>query len=142
MKKDLEVLFPKLSNTGYEISSDASTKYNCIAWAAETTERWWEPSPRRYWPPGTPRDLSTQAFIDAFESIGYQICKDEGLQSDFQKVAIYTNQSGTPTHMARQLENGRWTSKLGTLEDIEHDLEDLTGSDYGQVKVIMRRRIC
>lgn len=33
----------------------------------------------------------------------------------------------------------RWTSKLGELEDIEHDLTDLEGAAYGKVVLLMKR---
>jgi hypothetical protein len=46
---------------------------------------------------------------------------------------------GSPTHAARQLDNGRWTSKLGELEDIEHSLRDLEGAAYGTVVQVMKR---
>ena len=48
--------------------------------------------------------------------------------------------------MARQLESGRWTSKLGSDCDIEHELEALEGFDdspdayrYGRVVGFMSR---
>lgn len=46
------------------------------------------------------------------------------------------------THAARQLSNGLWTSKIGQLDDIEYKTpDDLTGSDYGRVIKVMRRRV-
>jgi hypothetical protein len=46
------------------------------------------------------------------------------------------------THAARQLPNGKWTSKLGKGEDIEHDTpDDVSGGIYGEVVEIMRRPI-
>ena len=47
--------------------------------------------------------------------------------------------SGIPTHASRQLSNGRWTSKLGPSERIEHDFDALEGAAYGQIAQIMRR---
>ena len=44
-----------------------------------------------------------------------------------------------PTHAARQFPGGRWTSKLGPAEDIEHELEELAGPLYGEVVLILRR---
>ncbi|MCI0637958.1 MAG: hypothetical protein L0Y72_23715 [Gemmataceae bacterium] len=38
-----------------------------------------------------------------------------------------------PTHAARQLPTGRWSSKLGPSEDIEHDLHALEGEIYGTI---------
>jgi hypothetical protein len=55
---------------------------------------------------------------------------------------IYVDSSGTPTHMARQLSNGNWTSKLGDAEDIEHaQLEQLEGDIYGVAYQFLRRKI-
>lgn len=44
-----------------------------------------------------------------------------------------------PKHAARQLASGRWTSKLGKLEDIDHALHDLEGMLYGAVVLFMKR---
>lgn len=44
-----------------------------------------------------------------------------------------------PKHMARQLDNGIWTSKLGNLEDIEEKLEAIEGDVYGRVFKFMKR---
>ena len=47
---------------------------------------------------------------------------------------------GEFTHVALQLPTGRWTSKLGGLEDIEHDtLKALEGIDYGEPVRFMKR---
>ena len=59
-----------------------------------------------------------------------------------QKIAIYLNSSNSPTHVARQLLDGRWTSKLGSYEDIEHSrLAGLEGLDpaYGAVGCFMAK---
>jgi len=47
--------------------------------------------------------------------------------------------AGAPTHAARQLPSGRWSSKLGPMEDIEHELQDVTGSVYGSVVLVLKR---
>jgi hypothetical protein len=80
-----------------------------------------------------------RAFISAFSRMGYEPCEKVSVESGLEKVAIYRGSDGRPTHMARQLESGAWTSKLGKLEDIEHTLEGLEGSDYGSVAVFMKR---
>jgi hypothetical protein len=48
---------------------------------------------------------------------------------------------GEPTHAAQQLSNGKWTSKLGRWQDIEHELDGLVGEMYGTVKQILKRVI-
>ncbi len=52
---------------------------------------------------------------------------------------MFADALGLPTHAARQLASGRWTSKLGKAEDIEHDLHDLEGDLYGIVVLLMKR---
>lgn len=48
---------------------------------------------------------------------------------------------GSPTHAARQLPDGTWTSKLGKDVDISHDsLDGLSGDRYGTPALILRRR--
>ena len=63
------------------------------------------------------------------------------MEEGVEKIALYADQGGEPTHMARQLRSGKWTSKLGELEDIEHDdLAILEGECYGQVVTILKRK--
>lgn len=52
---------------------------------------------------------------------------------------LFADLAGMPTHAARQLHSGAWTSKLGNAEDIEHELHALEGEIYGTVVVIMNR---
>lgn len=67
------------------------------------------------------------------------MCAGEELETGFEKVALFADADGFATHAARQLNNGRWTSKLGELEDIEHALRDLEGVEYGTVVLVMKR---
>ena len=56
-----------------------------------------------------------------------------------EEVVIY-ELNGRGTHAARQLEDGRWASKLGKYVDIEHLVaESLEGPEYGTVAVFMER---
>jgi hypothetical protein len=135
-----EALFPDLVSTGYQVTSPPDPVYNCIAWAAGRTTEWWWPDRGRfeYWPPGAARDETVAAFVAAFATLGYVCCADGALEPGWEKVAIYATVAG-PTHMARQLPNGRWTSKLGPDDDIEHSLEGLVSPVYGAVVPFLRR---
>jgi hypothetical protein len=119
------------------------TPYNCIAHAAGVSDRWWWPDdPLAFWPPDAPSETTLDSFIRAFASLGYHHCEDPILDPQFEKIAIYVDKDGSPTHAAIQLENGRWSSKLGEWEDIMHDYGALTGDsgdEYGRIAVIMRR---
>jgi hypothetical protein len=138
----LEDLFPGLAAAGYRITSPRSTDYNCIAWAAGQTGTWWWPGPdlvKEYWPSGHPRELTLSAFQGVFAGLGYSICRVEDPESGVEKIALFADADGRPTHAARQLPNGLWTSKLGKAEDIEHTLRAVEGDIYGSVVLIMQR---
>ncbi len=84
------------------------------------------------------REYTVEAYIAAFESIGYSKCDDSSLESGFEKVAIYAR-GGEPTHASRQLDDGIWTSKIGRLPEIDHSFEALDGDEYGSPVQILRR---
>jgi len=125
----LEAAFPGLAGSGFAVTSPATEAYNCLAWAAGETDRWWWPDPMGvgYWPGGAPREETLPAFLAAYATLGYTPTTDPSPEANTGKVAIYAC-SGLPTHAARQLPGGRWTSKLGRDADIEHALADLVGS--------------
>lgn len=132
--------FPAFNLFHYQITSPATKQYNCIAWAADRNDKWWWPI-KAYWPGHGRQDESLKTFIEAFSKMRYVPCDfDDSLESDFEKVAIYVGSHGLVTHMARQLPDGRWTSKLGEGMDIAHNLDGLCGDRYGEVAKILRRR--
>lgn len=137
----LDFSFPSLKKTGFDITSPRTEEYNCIAWAVGDISKWWWPDKlfQYYWPPNVPRNEFLESFIEAFENMGYEICEKPDFEEGIEKISIYIRSDGTPTHAARQLKNGRWTSKLGGAEDIEHQIDSLDGPSYGSIAVIMQR---
>lgn len=133
--------FPNLQEAGYLVTSEVTPQYNCIAWAAGDDGRWWWPDPmeQAYWPPDIPREETLDAFIQTYAKLGSQPCENEELEPAYEKIALFASSNGVPTHAARQLPNGSWTSKLGRQEDIEHSLEGVEGPAYGTVVRFMRR---
>lgn len=87
----LELLFPNLARSGYTVTSPATPVYNCIAWAAGVTDDWWWPDPMGVsgWPPQAPRAETTEAFLAAFECLGYVRCDNPAREDGFEKVALY-----------------------------------------------------
>jgi hypothetical protein len=144
-KRELENVFPGLANGEYKITSHETPQYNCIAWSFEEDSRFWWPDQyeQYYWPSHIPRLETLEIFIRAYQDIGYNPCFNEKFEPGFQKVAIFVNNKGVPTHAARQLPNGNWTSKLGSGVDIEHELERVGGQNtlYGNVAQILKRPI-
>lgn len=133
--------FPGLRPDNHRETSAATTDYNCVAWAAEDTEHWWQPGV--YWlPAGWPKDeVGLGALERAFIALGYESCDNGDQEPDVVKVALYG--SGLEyTHAARRLPNGKWTSKLGKGVDIEHDTpDDVAGGIYGEVMGYMKRAV-
>jgi hypothetical protein len=136
----LEIAFPYLAREGSRVTSPVDAKYNCVAWAAGDTTRWWWPDadPINHWPAGVPREETLAAFVAAFATLGYTPTADGTLQPGVVKVAVYAK-AGLVTHVARQLPTGLWTSKLGHSEDIEHTLDGLAGAVFGQVVVVLAK---
>ena len=102
---------------------------------------WWEPSPFYYWPDDVPREYTLAAYSSAYRKLGYRECDSAALEPNIGKIALFVDEQGKPTHAARQLESGQWTSKLGPNVDIEHELHALEGEQYGSVTIIMKRPI-
>ncbi len=133
--------FPNLSAKNCRPTSPTDDGYNCIAWAADDVGRWWWPDPLQqyFWPPNIPRAQTIDAFITAFESLGYNEISDATLEFGKQKIAIFVSALQIPTHAARQLPDGWWASKLGRQIDVEHELLALEGPEYGTVAIVCAR---
>lgn len=138
----MEYVFPLLRGTNFYETSPPDRKYNCIAWAAEDQRRWWDNpiDPRHYWPPTAKFSSDIDSLVEAYRTLGYEVCSEESLEEGFQKIALYSLH-GEWTHAARQLSSGLWTSKLGKGKDITHEHPDhLSDSPYGYVYCYMKRR--
>lgn len=124
-------------------TSERTRKYNCIAWAAGDTEKWWWPL-GFYWPSGIPKETTLEAFIALFKSLGYEDCYTPELETGYTKVALFCKQD-SPTHAARQLEDGFWTSKLGEEIDVRHEFNELAtvpqlANLYGDITFLMKKK--
>lgn len=131
--------FPNLKETDYQKTSEPSEDYNCIAWALQDNSKRWDPDEMNqwYWPPGVPRAVEMEALRAAFRTEGFEDCDDGSLEDGIEKIALYATSNEKPTHAARQLENGKWTSKLGDYEDIEHETLDCLNGErnwFGRIQ--------
>jgi hypothetical protein len=138
---------PNLNDNNCIVTSPFRRGYNCIAWAAGDTSRWWWPIRLpgvNYWPKGVPRELTEDAFVAAYATVGYARCADGRLEPGIEKIALFAKVAYgliAPTHAARQLESGAWTSKLGPFEDVSHaTLDDVSGPAYGNAVLYLSRR--
>lgn len=134
--------FPNSSDEPFIQTSHEDPNYNCIAWAAEDNTRWYWPDPYGiyYWPSEIPRENTVQAIINLYEFLGYEKCENGCYEESFTKIAVFSNED-IPTHAARQLGNGYWTSKLGPNIDVEHSIFSIENGVYGEVTQYLRRKV-
>jgi hypothetical protein len=80
-----------------------------------------------------------EALIQIFQGLKYAICDKGQLEIGFEKIVIFPD-SEAYAHAARQLEDGRWASKIGGWEDIEHNACDgLEDEEYGKIVHFIKR---
>ena len=87
---------------GYSVTSPIDDTYNCIAWAAGDEENWWWPDVLHigYWPEQIAREETIEAFITAFGAVGFEVCENTESESGFEKIALFDDGRGFPTHAA------------------------------------------
>lgn len=153
LSPDKEAKFPNLKRSDYFVTSDEDGRYNCMAYAAGITDIPWWPVPEGTqgvdWPEDAPREETLDAFIAAYRTKDFEPSEDDdsSLESGIEKIALFVDADGTPSHAAKQLPSGSWTSKLGDWEDIEHKtLTNMEGEQsgepgYGRVAKILKRRL-
>ena len=134
--------FPRAKRIGLPRDQSTAAKIQLYRLGAGDRRRWWWPDPPPddegyYWPPGVSNEETVAAFVAAFATLGYIPCDGDRVEAGQQRIALYAAPDGVPTHAARQLPNGRWTSKLGRWEDIEHRLPHLEGETYGAIVTLM-----
>jgi hypothetical protein len=151
LKRILFQAFPKLiQDKNFKITSKDTPNYNCIAWACKYNERWIQPpylgKPKLdcvvWWPPEVPEGLEPECLKKLFEYHGYVECEGSEHEDGYKKVALYFNKHKNEwTHAARELNNGFWTSKLGSYNDIQHGTpETIENEDYGRVYCFMKKK--
>ena len=145
MSNRIQETFPNIEKDGYEITSEETADYNCFAWVMGDKSQWWSPVENKgyYWLSNLPKNLDVENFCELYKKAGnYFSCDNDRLESGIEKIAIYADSEGNVTHVAKQLNSGKWTSKLGDWEDIEHNsLPSLEGNFYGKVVRILKRKI-
>lgn len=135
----LDGVIKGLDGWDYEVTSEPTHTYNCIAFAAGDDSIWWDPFEDEdyYWPEGAPRQYTLDAYLRAYELDGFARCDDDTVEEGHDKIALYVGDKGG-VHAARQIDAVYWKSKLGLLHDIQHPLNALV-EEYGAVRVFMRR---
>lgn len=111
--------------------------YNCVMWSLNIDDDWKDffYTEDGYVSP----DQSINPYINFFKERGFQICENGELEPGQTKICIYSK-NGIFSHVSRLMENGRWASKMGNYEDIEHLSEfDVSGIGYGKPETYMKK---
>lgn len=133
-------VFPKLPGN-FTAESPPTPNYNCLAWAVGINDQWWWPTEDNFWPEGVALNEDVETLIAAYGTLGYERAENGDHEPGIEKLALYAV-GGRFTHAARQLPTGKWTSKLGHADDIEHTTPEVLESiDYGNVVAFLRRLI-
>jgi hypothetical protein len=134
--------FPNSKASPFVVTSPSDGTYNCIAWAVESQAHFYWPSTSPFfdWPNDLPRKASLATFRQFFHLFGFMPCDNGELESGFQKIALFAKEK-KPSHAARQLPDGTWTSKIGAWVDVMHTLEAMEGGMYGDVVQFFKREM-
>jgi hypothetical protein len=130
--------FPNLvPGQNFEFTSLKTDDYNCVAWSTEIEDEWID---FPYDEQGN-YDDNIDKYITYFKNLGFVEIKDSNPEDGVSKIAIYGDNENNFKHVARLLPNGKWTSKIGDWEDIQHDtLEALSGNSYGHPILLMQKK--
>jgi hypothetical protein len=133
-------IFPELKNDPhFIITSPWAPDYNCIAWANNRDNVWWDNSDEEgtTWPIEN-KSPHYSSLVELFKSKGFVECEDYSFDPNFVKVALYVNEEDHWTHASRQDRNGKWKSKLGKIWDIIHGTpHTIENVSYGKAKIFM-----
>ncbi len=135
-----EVIWPKLRGDSFQKTSDPTNSYNCVAFALGDTQNWHDDTRYGKWDDRAPRDGKVESYAKYFQLFGFVTCEEPVVENGFEKIALFATADGEFTHVAIQMSDGTWKSKLGSLEDISHaELTSISEGDYGTPRIFMKR---
>jgi hypothetical protein len=145
--EEIQRSWPQLKPANHKVTSRATRRYNCIAFALGDERTWWEADEGFgggiHWPDGVPDTLD--GWVQIFTREQFEPTADRNVEAGVEKIAIYVSlRDMSPEHVA--VSDGRsWKSKLGRYQDIEHRSLDLpegeNACEYGIVAKILRRPV-
>jgi hypothetical protein len=111
----------------FEVDAPSTQRYNCIAWSLGITNQWINP----------PTSWADADRLNGMYGYRRMSTLDYSLAPGYEKIVLYGKVDAYGrvtefTHQARQLPDGSWTSKLGSLGQVRHTCPDaLDGNSYG-----------
>lgn len=129
--------FPRLGRR-YEVMGPATVTYNCICWSLGSDGAWVWPRPAGQ--PVTLADFDALYAVYGFKRVtGLDYTRQKGVEK-VVVFAVYKDGKTEITHACRQLPDGSWSSKLGSLPLIRHlRPDDVAGPTYGSPYVVYVR---
>ncbi len=124
-------------NLNFIFTSKQTWEYNCVMWSLNRDDEWRDffYSDDGYVNP----DQSINPYVAYFQENGFETCENSSLEVGALKICIFSK-NGIFSHVSRQLQDGRWASKMGNYEDIEHLTEfDVSGLGYGSPDIYMQK---
>ena len=130
---------PNMKDDDAKFTSMNTWDYNCVGYAVGDYN-WWQHENIResYWPPNVKRDGFAHNYVEALKTVRFEVCDSGEYESEYEKIAIY-HKGGKFKHVALQLSDVLWGSKLGEYEDIEHRFSEIEGGSYGKIYCYMKR---
>lgn len=134
---------PRLAGSVHQITSDPVDRYNCVAWVLGELNAWVQPE--FDWPTDVPKPTGIEdlhCYIALFERDGWEVTDSEALEPGYLKLALYVT-GDEFHHVALQLRDGDWTSKVGLGHDLRHrELDALYDcvNHYGARATLFMRR--
>lgn len=141
-RKELIKYFPSLAQDGnFEIKSECTPIYNCIAWAMGLDNVWVDflHIAGHWWPEGVGKNDSCQSLVDAFKAVGFEDADNLDEEAGYEKVVLY-EKNGHWTHAARCIAPNVEHSKFGEGWDGTHSHDIFNNSSYGIPFAFMKRK--
>jgi len=144
--------WPKLQEeVNFRFTSLRKTGYTCLAYAVRDAEIQIDmlAFSKRFdlTKVGLKNDQPLDHIINAYKKLfeafyNFEEC-DNSYEEGFEKIALYEGMDEDGDigflHVALQIDEVLWTSKLGHLEDIAHTLDSLNSNYYGKPVLFMKR---
>src|ERR1700748_2701648 len=100
-KKYYQLYVPKLDQTEFEVTSEETSIYNCIAWVLEKDDDWISPVEDYIWPEEVERGHTISNYINLFKFYGFEECENSDLEVEYKKIAIYIDHFNSFKHVAK-----------------------------------------
>ncbi len=132
--------FPNSYIEPFSITSPETPQYNCVAWALDDSEHWWEADEDYQWLNNIDFDNTLSTMQAFFKHFDYEPIDKPNMRNGIEKIALFSNDGINCSHVAKQLLSKKWTSKLGVSHDVIHTLMAMENGIYGDVVMILQKK--